>query len=141
MSYGGGGHDPVLGPVLEGRGWVFGGFCLPKDIQAFNQGSPTGGIVTPVLPQERRKRVQQQRCGPAVDKVNETRSALGSEGESDGLSGIALAEPDRPPPCPRKRGDPAPLLAEGGGVRRPIPKQLDTSTRACIPALQYKRGP
>jgi len=117
MSYAARGpRSLVLVPVLK-AGLGFGGFCLPKDIQAFIKLADRAGIDFGLLKEAERVNRQRVTSGGQGEK-----SALGHEGKADWCPGIAFK-----PNTDDIRLAPAievirRLLAEGAVVRATIPK-------------------
>jgi UDPglucose 6-dehydrogenase len=130
------GLDPRIGGQFLKAGLGFGGFCLPKDIQAFIKLADRAGVDFGLLKET--ERVNKQRVDQLVDKV---KSALWvMKGKQIGVLGIAFK-----PNTDDIRLAPAvevirKLLAEGAVVRATDPEAMERA-RGIFPDLIYSADP
>ena len=61
------GMDPRIGPQFLNAGLGFGGFCLPKDIQAFNRLAERNGVDFTLLKET--ERINKRRIDQLMEKV------------------------------------------------------------------------
>jgi UDPglucose 6-dehydrogenase len=130
------GLDPRIGPRFLDAGLGFGGFCLPKDIQAFIRLAERCGVDFTMLKEA--ERVNKRRVDLLLEK---TRKALWViKGKRVGILGLAFkANTDdiRFAPAMEVIGT---LLAEGAQVRAYDREAMD-KTSAIFPNVQYCRDP
>jgi UDPglucose 6-dehydrogenase len=130
------GLDPRIGGQFLKAGLGFGGFCLPKDIQAFIKLADRAGIDFGLLKET--ERVNKRRVDQLLDKV---KSALWvMKGKQIAVLGIAFkpnTDDIRLAPAMEviKR-----LLAEGAIVRATDPEAMERA-RAVFPTLNYNSDP
>jgi UDPglucose 6-dehydrogenase len=126
------GLDPRIGGQFLKAGLGFGGFCLPKDIQAFIKLADRAGVDFGLLKET--ERVNKQRIDQLLDKVK--RALWVMRGKQIGVLGIAFK-----PNTDDIRLAPAievirKLLAEGAVVRATDPEAMERA-RAVFPDLHY----
>ncbi len=130
------GLDPRIGPQFLRAGLGFGGFCLPKDIQAFIRLAERAGLEFTLLKEV--ERINKQRIDLFLEKA---RQALWVTKEKHiGVLGLAFK-----PNTDDIRFAPAieiiaRLLAEGAHVRSYDPQAME-KTRAQLPAVRYCPDP
>lgn len=130
------GLDPRIGGQFLKAGLGFGGFCLPKDIQAFIKLADRAGIDFGLLKET--ERVNRNRVDQLLDKVKKALWVM--KGKQIGVLGIAFK-----PNTDDIRLAPAidvirKLLAEGAVVRATDPEAM-TRARAVFPTLNYSADP
>ena len=130
------GLDPRIGGQFLKAGLGFGGFCLPKDIQAFIKLADRAGIDFGLLKET--ERVNKQRVDQLLDKVKKALWVM--KGKQIGVLGIAFK-----PNTDDIRLAPAievirRLLAEGAVVRATDPEAMERA-RAVFPDLSYSADP
>ncbi len=130
------GLDPRIGGQFLKAGLGFGGFCLPKDIQAFIRLAEQSGVDFGLLREA--EHVNKRRVDQLVDKVK--KALWVTKGKQIGVLGIAFK-----PNTDDIRFAPAievmkRLLAEGAEVRATDPEALD---RACavLPNVSFSKDP
>jgi UDPglucose 6-dehydrogenase len=126
------GLDPRIGGQFLKAGLGFGGFCLPKDIQAFIKLADRAGVDFGLLKET--ERVNKQRVDQLLDKVKKALWVM--KGKQIGVLGIAFK-----PNTDDIRLAPAievirRLLAEGVAVRATDPEAM-TRARGVFPDLHY----
>jgi UDPglucose 6-dehydrogenase len=126
------GLDPRIGGQFLKAGLGFGGFCLPKDIQAFIKLADRAGVDFGLLKET--ERVNKQRVDQLLDKVKKALWVM--KGKQIGVLGIAFK-----PNTDDIRLAPAievirRLLAEGAVVRATDPEAMERA-RAVFPDLIY----
>ncbi len=126
------GLDPRIGGQFLKAGLGFGGFCLPKDIQAFIKLAEGAGVDFGLLKET--ERVNRQRVEQLVDKVKKALWVM--KGKQIGVLGIAFK-----PNTDDIRLAPAievirRLLAEGAEVRATDPEAMERA-RGVFPELIY----
>jgi len=126
------GLDPRIGGQFLKAGLGFGGFCLPKDIQAFIKLADRAGIDFGLLKET--ERVNKQRVDQLLGKVKKALWVM--KGKQIGVLGIAFK-----PNTDDIRLAPAievirRLLAEGAVVRATDPEAMERA-RALFPDLKY----
>jgi UDPglucose 6-dehydrogenase len=126
------GLDPRIGGQFLKAGLGFGGFCLPKDIQAFIKLADRAGVDFGLLKEA--ERVNKQRVNQLVDKVKKALWVM--KGKQIGILGIAFK-----PNTDDIRLAPAievirRLLAEGVAIRATDPEAMERA-RAVFPELYY----
>jgi UDPglucose 6-dehydrogenase len=130
------GLDPRIGGQFLKAGLGFGGFCLPKDIQAFVNLSERAGVDFGLLKEA--EKVNKQRVDRLLDKIK--RALWVMKGKQIGVLGIAFK-----PNTDDIRLSPAVevirrLLAEGVEVRATDPEAMERA-RAVFPNLKYSTDP
>jgi len=130
------GLDPRIGGQFLKAGLGFGGFCLPKDIQAFIKLADRAGVDFGLLKEA--ERVNKQRVDLLLDKVKKALWVM--KGKQIGVLGIAFK-----PNTDDIRLAPAMevirrLLGEGAVVRATDPEAMDRA-RAVFPSLNYSADP
>jgi UDPglucose 6-dehydrogenase len=130
------GLDPRIGGQFLKAGLGFGGFCLPKDIQAFIKLADRAGIDFGLLKET--ERVNRNRVDQLLVKVKKALWVM--KGKQIGVLGIAFK-----PNTDDIRLAPAidvirKLLAEGAVVRATDPEAM-TRARAVFPTLNYSEDP
>jgi UDPglucose 6-dehydrogenase len=130
------GLDPRIGPQFLNAGLGFGGFCLPKDIQAFIKLADRVGVDFGLLKEA--ERVNKQRVNLLLDKVKKALWVM--KDKQIGVLGIAFK-----PNTDDIRLAPAVevirrLLAEGCHVRATDPEAIERA-RAVFPDLCYSADP
>ena len=126
------GLDPRIGGQFLKAGLGFGGFCLPKDIQAFIKLADRAGVDFGLLKET--ERVNKQRVDQLLAKVKDALWVM--KGKQIGVLGIAFK-----PNTDDIRLAPAievirRLVAEGAVVRATDPEAMERS-RAVFPDLIY----
>ena len=129
------GLDPRIGSRFLNPGLGFGGFCLPKDLQAFVHLAERSGVDFTMLREV--ERVNKKRINRFIEK---TRQALWViKGKQVGVLGVAFkANTDD------VRFSPAVdliehLLAEGARVCAYDPEAMERA-RAVLPQIEYKKS-
>ena len=130
------GLDPRIGGQFLKAGLGFGGFCLPKDIQAFIKLADRAGIDFGLLKET--ERVNKQRVDQLLEKVKTALWVM--KGKQIGVLGIAFK-----PNTDDIRLAPAievirRLLAEGAVVRATDPQAMERARRV-FPDLSYSADP
>lgn len=130
------GLDPRIGGQFLKAGLGFGGFCLPKDIQAFIKLAESAGIDFGLLKEA--ERVNKQRVDRLLDKLKKALWVM--KGKQIGVLGIAFK-----PNTDDIRLAPAieviqRLLAEGAVVRATDPEAMERARRV-FPDLHYSADP
>jgi UDPglucose 6-dehydrogenase len=130
------GLDPRIGGQFLKAGLGFGGFCLPKDVQAFIKLADRAGIDFGLLKET--ERVNRQRVDQLLDKVKKALWVM--KEKQIAVLGIAFK-----PNTDDIRLAPAievirRLLAEGAIVRATDPEAM-TRARAAIPGVHYSADP
>lgn len=130
------GLDPRIGPQFLRAGLGFGGFCLPKDIQAFIRLADRAGVDFALLKEA--ERINKQRIDRFLDKTRRALWVIG--GKQIGILGLAFkANTDDIRFAPAmeliRR-----LLAEGAHLRASDPEAMER-TRALFPQVEYHKDP
>jgi UDPglucose 6-dehydrogenase len=130
------GLDPRIGPQFLKAGLGFGGFCLPKDIQAFAHLAETVGVDFGLLREA--ERVNRQRIERLMEKIHHFLWVI--KGKEIGLLGLAFkpyTDDIRLAPALEviKR-----LAAEGARLRATDPEAMER-TRAQFPDIAYSADP
>jgi UDPglucose 6-dehydrogenase len=130
------GLDPRIGGQFLKAGLGFGGFCLPKDIQAFIKLADRAGVDFSLLKEV--ERINKDRVDQLINKVKKALWVM--KGKQIGVLGIAFK-----PNTDDIRLAPAievirRLLAEGTAVRATDPEGM-TRARAVFPGLHYSADP
>lgn len=130
------GMDPRIGPQFLKAGLGFGGFCLPKDIQAFMHLADSAGVDFAMLKEA--ERVNKQRVNRFLEKTRKALWVL--KDKKIALLGLAFkANTDD------IRFSPAievlrRLLVEGTQVRACDPQAIERA-RALFPDVEYQLDP
>src|SRR5262249_19877118 len=130
------GLDPRIGTQFLKAGLGFGGFCFPKDVQAFIHLAASVGVDFDIL--KAAERVNKERVDRYIEKVRKALWVL--KGKRIALLGLAFkANTDDVRFAPAlevlKR-----LLAEGSAVHATDPEAI-SRTRASFPEVQYHEDP
>jgi UDPglucose 6-dehydrogenase len=130
------GMDPRIGPEFLRAGLGFGGFCLPKDIQAFVKLADRAGVEFGMLKEA--ERVNRRRMDQFLEKVK--RALWVIREKRIGVLGLAFK-----PNTDDIRLAPAievirRLLAEGAEVRACDPQAMER-TRVTFPNITYNSDP
>ncbi len=130
------GLDPRIGGQFLKAGLGFGGFCLPKDIQAFIKLADRAGVDFGLLKEA--ERVNKQRIDRLLEKVKKTLWV--TKGKQIGVLGIAFK-----PNTDDIRLAPAievirRLVAEGARVSATDPEAIERA-RGVFPNLNYTPDP
>jgi UDPglucose 6-dehydrogenase len=130
------GLDPRIGGQFLKAGLGFGGFCLPKDIQAFIKLADRAGVDFGLLKET--ERVNKQRVDLLINKVKKELWVM--KEKQIGVFGIAFkpnTDDIRLAPAVEviKR-----LLAEGAVVRATDPEAIERA-RAVFPQLNFSADP
>jgi UDPglucose 6-dehydrogenase len=129
------GLDPRIGRSFLSAGLGFGGFCLPKDLQAFVHLAERSGVDFSMLREV--ERINKRRIDRCIEKL---RSALWVvRGKQVAVLGLAFK-----PNTDDIRFAPAidlvnQLLSEGALVRAYDPQAMDRS-RATLPQIEYAKS-
>jgi UDPglucose 6-dehydrogenase len=128
------GLDPRIGPQFLRAGLGFGGFCFPKDIQAFIRLAERAGVDFDLLKEA--ERVNKGRVDLFLEKIR--RALWVVKDKQVGLLGLAFK-----PNTDDIRFAPSlevirRLLAEGAKVRACDPQAME-KTRAIFPQIRYSR--
>ncbi|HXW61280.1 MAG TPA: UDP-glucose/GDP-mannose dehydrogenase family protein [Candidatus Acidoferrales bacterium] len=129
------GLDPRIGRSFLSAGLGFGGFCLPKDLQAFVHLAERSGVDFGMLREV--EKINKRRIDRCIEKL---RSALWVvRGKQVGVLGLAFK-----PNTDDIRFAPAidlvnQLLCEGARVRAYDPEAMEKS-RATLPQIEYAKS-
>jgi UDPglucose 6-dehydrogenase len=129
------GLDPRIGRSFLSAGLGFGGFCLPKDLQAFVHLAERSGVDFSMLREV--EKINKHRIDRCIEKL---RSALWVvRGKQVGVLGLAFK-----PNTDDIRFAPAidlvnQLLSEGARVRAYDPQAMERS-RATLPQIEYAKS-
>jgi UDPglucose 6-dehydrogenase len=130
------GLDPRIGTQFLKAGLGFGGFCFPKDIQAFIHLAGSVGVDFDML--KAAERVNKQRIDRFFEKIHKALWVI--KGKKVGVLGLAFkANTDdiRFAPALEVIGR---LLAEGAEVHASDPQAI-TKTKALLPTVSYHEDP
>ena len=130
------GMDPRIGPQFLQAGLGFGGFCLPKDVQAFVRLAERVGIDFTLL--KAAEQVNKQRIDLLLNKVRKALWVL--KGKKIALLGLAFK-----PNTDDIRFSPAVdaakrFLAEGAHLRAYDPQAME-KTRKLLPEILFAKDP
>jgi len=130
------GLDPRIGPRFLEAGLGFGGFCLPKDIQAFIRLAERSGVDFSMLKEA--ERVNKRRVDVLLEKIRKALWVV--KGKQVGILGLAFkANTDDIRFAPSLEIIRA-LLAEGARVSAYDQEAMD-KTSAILPQIHYCRDP
>lgn len=130
------GLDPRIGPRFLEAGLGFGGFCLPKDIQAFLRLAERSGVDFGMLKEA--ERINKRRIDLFIEKIRKALWVL--KDKRVGILGLAFkANTDDIRFAPSLEVIRT-LLAEGAHVRAFDQEAMD-KTSAIFPELRYCRDP
>jgi len=126
------GLDPRIGPAFLRAGLGFGGFCLPKDLQAFVRLAERNGLDFSLLKET--ERINQQRIDHFIEKIR--RALWVIKDKQIGLLGLAFK-----PNTDDIRFAPSlelidRLLAEGARLRAYDPKAMEKA-RPVLPKVHF----
>jgi UDPglucose 6-dehydrogenase len=130
------GLDPRIGPQFLRAGLGFGGFCLPKDIQAFIRLAERAGVDFRLLKEV--EQVNKQRIELFLEKIR--RALWVVKDKQIGVLGLAFkpnTDDIRFAPAIELIGR---LLAEGARIRACDPEAMERA-RAVFPQIGYSRDP
>ena len=130
------GFDPRIGPQFLRAGLGFGGFCFPKDIQAFIRLAETAGVDFALLKEA--ERVNKGRIDSFLEKIKKALWVVNDK--QIGILGLAFK-----PNTDDIRFAPAielikKLLAEGAQIRAYDPQAMEKA-RALFPKIRYSSSP
>jgi UDPglucose 6-dehydrogenase len=126
------GMDPRIGRSFLNAGLGFGGFCLPKDLQAFVHLAERSGVDFTMLKEA--EKINKKRIERFVDKIRESLWVI--RGKQIGVLGLAFK-----PNTDDIRFAPAidlinHLLNEGARIRAYDPEAMERA-RAVLPNIEY----
>lgn len=129
------GMDPRIGPSFLNAGLGFGGFCLPKDLQAFMRLAERCGVDFSML--KSAEKINKQRIERFLDKIREALWVV--RDKPVGVLGLAFK-----PNTDDVRFAPAidlihRLLGEGARVRAYDPQAMEKA-RAILPEVEYSKS-
>jgi UDPglucose 6-dehydrogenase len=130
------GMDPRIGPAFLNPGIGFGGFCLPKDLQAFVSLAERSGVDFSMLREA--EKINHRRIDRFMEKIR--RALWVIKGKQIGVLGLAFK-----PNTDDVRFAPAidlihQLLTNGARVRAFDPEAIDKA-RAILPQIEYGKTP
>ena len=130
------GMDPRIGPAFLNPGIGFGGFCLPKDLQAFVSLAERSGVDFSMLREA--EKINHRRIDRFVEKIR--RALWVIKGKQIGVLGLAFK-----PNTDDVRFAPAidlihQLLTNGARVRAFDPEAMDKA-RGILPQIEYGKTP
>jgi UDPglucose 6-dehydrogenase len=128
------GMDPRIGPSFLSAGLGFGGFCLPKDLQAFVHLAERSGVDFTMLKEA--EKINRKRVERFIEKIR--RALWVVKGKKIGVLGLAFK-----PNTDDIRFAPAielihQLLAEGAHVRVYDPEAMEKA-RPVLPQVEYAK--
>jgi UDPglucose 6-dehydrogenase len=130
------GLDPRIGPAFLNPGIGFGGFCFPKDVQAFIRIAEKSGCDFSLLKEV--EKINQQRIGHFLGRVREELWVL--RGKKIALWGLAFK-----PNTDDVRFAPSIALArallEEGAIVNAYDPQAIEKARAILPEIHYHSSP
>jgi UDPglucose 6-dehydrogenase len=126
--------DPRIGPSFLSAGLGFGGFCLPKDLQAFVHLAERSGVDFTMLKEA--EKINRKRVERFIEKIR--RALWVVKGKKIGVLGLAFK-----PNTDDIRFAPAielihQLLAEGAHVRVYDPEAMEKA-RPVLPQVEYAK--
>jgi len=129
------GLDPRIGPSFLSAGLGFGGFCLPKDLQAFAHLAERSGVDFSMLREA--EKINRRRIDHFCGKLREALWVV--RGKQIGVLGLAFK-----PNTDDIRFAPAVdlihrLIEEGAHVRAYDPEAMDKA-RAVLPHIEYAKS-
>jgi UDPglucose 6-dehydrogenase len=129
------GMDPRIGPSFLSAGLGFGGFCLPKDLQAFVHLAERSGVDFAMLKEA--EKINRRRIDRFLEKIREALWVI--RGKQVGVLGLAFK-----PNTDDIRFAPAielinRLVGEGARVRAYDPEAMDKA-RAALPQIEYAKS-
>jgi UDPglucose 6-dehydrogenase len=129
------GMDPRIGPSFLNAGLGFGGFCLPKDLQAFVRLAERCGVDFSML--KSAEKINKQRIDRFFDKIREALWVV--RDKPVGVLGLAFK-----PNTDDVRFAPAidlirRLMDEGASVRAYDPQAMEKA-RAILPEVEYSKS-
>jgi UDPglucose 6-dehydrogenase len=129
------GMDPRIGPSFLSAGLGFGGFCLPKDLQAFVHLAERSGVDFSMLKEA--EKINRKRIDRFFEKIREALWVV--RGKQIGVLGLAFK-----PNTDDIRFAPAidlinRLIGEGARVRAYDPEAMDKA-RAVLPQIEYAKS-
>jgi len=129
------GMDPRIGRSFLNAGLGFGGFCLPKDLQAFVHLAERSGVDFTMLKEV--EKINRRRIVHFIEKIR--RALWVMKDKRIGVLGLAFK-----PNTDDIRFAPAielitQLLAAGARIRAHDPKAME-KTRAVLPQIEYARS-
>lgn len=130
------GMDPRVGPSFLHAGLGFGGFCLPKDLQAFTHLADRSGVDFSMLKEA--EKVNHARIDRFCDKIRQALWVI--RGKQIGILGLAFkANTDDTRFAPAieliRR-----LLDQGARVRAYDPEAMDRA-KEILPEIEYAKSP
>ena len=129
------GMDPRIGPAFLNAGLGFGGFCLPKDLQAFVHLAERSGMDFTMLKEA--EKINRRRIDRFLEKIRNSLWVI--KGKQVAVLGLAFK-----PNTDDIRFAPAidlihQLLAEGARVRAYDPEAMEKA-RAVLPEVEYAKS-
>ena len=129
------GMDPRIGPSFLNAGLGFGGFCLPKDLQAFVHLAERSGVDFSMLKEA--EKINRRRLDRFCEKIREALWVI--RGKQIGVLGVAFK-----PNTDDIRFAPAVeliqrVLAEGARIRAYDPEAMEKA-RATLPQIEYAKS-
>lgn len=130
------GMDPRIGPSFLRAGLGFGGFCLPKDLQAFMHLADRSGVDFSMLKEA--EKVNHNRIDRFCDKIRQALWVI--RGKQIGVLGLAFkANTDDTRFAPAieliRR-----LLEQGARIRAYDPEAMDRA-KEVLPEIEYVKSP
>jgi UDPglucose 6-dehydrogenase len=129
------GMDPRIGRSFLNAGLGFGGFCLPKDLQAFVHLAERSGVDFAMLKEV--EKINKKRIDQFVEKIRQALWVI--RGKQIAVLGLAFK-----PNTDDIRFAPAidlisRLLDEGAGIRAYDPEAMERA-RAALPQIEYAKS-
>ena len=130
------GMDPRIGPSFLSAGMGFGGFCLPKDLQAFVHLAERSGVDFSLLREV--EKINKQRIDSFYRE--DARGALGSSREEAGCSRAGVqAQYGRRSLCAGDRPGEQAAVRRARIVRAYDPEAMERA-RAVLPQIEYAKS-